>query len=167
MFSPGHANERPRELRRRVKIPARVRATGGWADACILNVSSRGMMINAARPSTIQGKTIELWHGERLVVATIVWRKGTLAGLRAEDRLPVEEILAGSREASLQLTAVPASGLERQVRAPDQAENRFRARAIEFAGVITVGGMLAAVALAMVEDAFARPLSAVMTALHG
>ena len=68
--------ERPRELRRRVKIQARVRATGGWADACILNVSSRGMMINAARPSSIQGNTIELWHGERLVMATVVWRKG-------------------------------------------------------------------------------------------
>lgn len=159
------ATERPRELRRRVKVPARVRATGGWADACILNISSRGMMINATRPSSIQGNTIELWHGERLVVATIMWRRGTLAGLRSDDRVPVEEILAGSRDASLQLTAAPARRVQPKPLALDGS--RLRARAIEFGGVLIVAAMLAASAFTMVEHAFARPLRAVEAALHG
>jgi hypothetical protein len=159
--------EKPRELRRRVKIQARVRATGGWADACILNLSSRGMMINAARPSTIQGNTIELWHGERLVVATVVWRKGTRAGLRSEQRVPVEEILAESSEPSLQLTAALQPAGYAPAKADSHDASRFHGRAIEFAGILIVGATLAASAFEMIQRAFALPLFAVRAALQG
>ena len=87
------SQQRPRELRRRVMVRARMRAQSGWSDACILNVSSRGMLINASAPA-VQGSTIEVWHGEHLIVATVMWRNGTRAGLHANERIPVEEILA-------------------------------------------------------------------------
>lgn len=148
-----------------MKIPARVRASGGWADACILNVSSRGMMINAARPSAIQGGTIELWHGEKLVVGTVMWRKGTRAGLRSEERVPVDEILAASKEATLQLTAAPALGKKSRIRLA-HAESRLRGRAMEFAALSIVASLLAVGAFAMVEQAFARPLMVVQSALR-
>src|SRR6476620_6966995 len=99
------ARQRPRELRRRVMLRTRMRAMSGWTDACILNVSSRGMMINAPAAIAAEGARVELWHGERLIVATVVWRKGTRAGIQAEDRIPVDEILSISQSSSLQLTA--------------------------------------------------------------
>ena len=37
--------ERPRELRRRVILPARLRTGADWSDTCMLNISSRGLLI--------------------------------------------------------------------------------------------------------------------------
>jgi hypothetical protein len=121
------------------------------------------MMINAAGPSSIQGNSIELWHGERLVVATVVWRKGTRAGLRSEQRVPVEDILAQGGCPSLQLTALPMRARHQMAASHDGS--RLRARIIELAGVLIVAATLAASGLVMVEQAFARPLQAVQAAL--
>ena len=54
-------------LRRRVLLPARMRTSAGWSDACILNVSSRGALIHAKRPIT-QGSVVELRHGDHVIV---------------------------------------------------------------------------------------------------
>lgn len=35
---------------------------------------------------------VEIWHGEQVIVARVVWRKGTRAGLRSEQLVPVEEL---------------------------------------------------------------------------
>ena len=107
-------NQRPRELRRRVMLRARMRAPSGWSDACILNVSSRGLMINAPAAWATQGSTIELWHGEHVIVGTIVWRKGTRAGLQSDECIPVDAILADGQSAALQLTAASWPEVERR-----------------------------------------------------
>ena len=94
----------------------------GWSDACILNVSSRGLMINAPAAAAAQGHTIELWHGDRVIVATVVWRRPR-AGLQTEDRVPVDDILALSSATTLQLTAAPWPAVDRrkQPRAEDDS----------------------------------------------
>ena len=83
------ARQRPRELRRRVNIRARLRAKGGWTDARILNISSRGLLISASARSPVQGTTIELWHGDNVIVGTVVWQEGTRAGVHSNERVPV------------------------------------------------------------------------------
>ena len=83
------AGHRPRELRRSVVLPARMRLGSAWSDACILNISSHGMMIQASR-GVPQGITIELQRGEYVVLAHVVWRYGARAGLQVEERLAVE-----------------------------------------------------------------------------
>ena len=42
-------------------IPARLRMGGLWTDACILNISSRGLMIQATR-AAVEGNIIELYR---------------------------------------------------------------------------------------------------------
>ncbi len=145
-------------------LRARLRGLSGWSDACILNVSSRGLLVNAPAPG-VAGNRIELWHGEHVIVATIVWRKGTRAGLRSEGRIPVEEIMALSRAPMLQLTAQPWPGVERRKTQRPRLESRQFGRILEFAGVLLVALVLVAGAQAMVQSAFARPLAAIEAAL--
>jgi len=157
---------KPRELRRRVMLPARMRTAAGWSDACILNVSSRGMLIHAGRPF-VQGSLIELRHQQHVIVARVVWRDGSKAGLRAEERLPIEQILALSSSPGLQLTAGRYKGPERRRRPRTHEQSRHQSRLFEFASLVAVAVAAAWMAVSLVGAALARPLAAVQTALTG
>src|SRR5690349_25084216 len=85
-------HRRPRELRRRVMLPARMRTAVGWSDARILNGSSRGLMVHASL-SALECGHVELWHGDHTITARVVWHEGTKGGLQAEEIIPVDEIL--------------------------------------------------------------------------
>ena len=149
-------------------LRARLRASSGWSDACILNVSSHGLLINATTAgAAATGSMIELWHGEHLIVAEVVWRKGMRAGLRTDQRVPVEEIMAIGNAPALQLTASDWPRADRRKRPRSHDESRLRSRAIEFAGVAAIAVSLAIALLSMVEAAFAKPLAMVQTALGG
>lgn len=148
-------------------LRARMRAATGWSDACILNVSSRGLMINAASAGPDRGSRIELRHGDHIIVAEVVWRKGTRAGLRTDDRLPVEDIMALSKAPQLQLTAAQWPTTERRRRPRSHDESRLRSRAIEFAGVAVIAVALGMGAVAMVEQAFAQPMQRIAAVLGG
>ena len=137
----------------------------GWSDACILNVSSRGLMINAPAALAAKGSTIELWHGDRVIVATVVWRKGSRAGLQADDRVPVDDILALSSSTTLQLTAAPWPAVDRRRKPRAEDDSRLRARRFEFAATVLIGASLVGAAVMMIEQAFARPLDYVRSAL--
>jgi hypothetical protein len=153
--------QKPRELRRRVVVPARLRHGMSWSDTCILNLSSRGLMIHTSRPIA-QGTQVEIRRGEYVIVARVVWRDGARAGLQADDRLPVEEILTLGQSPALQLTA--ADG-ERRKRPRSQDYSRLRGRAMEYAGVLAIGVSLAGCAMSLVHDALAGPLAAVSAVL--
>ena len=121
-------------------------------------------MINATA-GALQANEIEIWHQEHLFVATVVWRNGTRAGLQVENPIPVDGIMALSQTASLQLTAQHSPLIERRKRPRPPGESRSRARAFEFISVTVIAVSLAIVALAMVEQAFAKPLAFVEAAL--
>ena len=152
--------KRPRELRRRVVVPARLRHGSSWTDACILNVSSRGLMIHTGRPVE-RGTEVEIRRGDHVIVAKVVWREGGRAGLRSDDRVPIEDIVTAGQSTALQLTA----GGERRKQPRTEEQSRLHARAIEFAGVIALAITLAGPGFTMVQGAFARPLAAVEAAL--
>jgi hypothetical protein len=148
-----------------VMVRARMRALSGWSDTCILNVSSRGLMINGTAP--VRGDTVELWHGEHVIVATVMWRKGTRAGLRAEDRIPVDDLLAMSKSPSLQLTAGSWPEVDRRKAARTHEESRVRSRLIEFCGAAAVAAGAGVSAFLMIEQLLARPLRQVLAATGG
>lgn len=159
-------SQKPRELRRRVMLPARMRTAAGWSDARILNVSSRGLMVHASL-SALECGVVELWHGDLAISARVVWREGTKAGLQSEDRIAVDEILSLGGSAALQLSAEPFRGIERRKRARTHEDSRIRARAFEFASVVMIAGALAVGFGFWVSEALAQPLSAVQSALAG
>lgn len=95
---PTDAVEKPREWRRCVLIPTRMRSSAGWGDARILNVSSRGMMVHTPHSVDI-GSIIELRRGTQTFVAKVVWKDGSRAGLKSDIVLPLTDILCMSEPA--------------------------------------------------------------------
>jgi hypothetical protein len=154
---------KPRELRRRVVLPARVRDGVGWSSACILNISSRGMLLHSKSPAR-EGSLIELTHGHHVITARVVWRSGAKLGVAAEGQLPVEDLAAYAQPVAPPI-ADDGSISERRPRKRTQEENRLRSRLFEFACVAAIGATLATTAFGMVERAFAAPLELVQAVL--
>lgn len=156
------SSKKPRELRRRVVVSARLRHGAAWTDACILNISTRGLMIHTGRPIT-RGTQVEVRRGDHVIIARVMWRDGGRAGLRAENRVPVEEIMTLGQSPALQLTA---GTVERRKHRRPEDRSRLRGRALEFGAAIAISACLAAAGLSMVQAAFARPLDMVSEALR-
>jgi hypothetical protein len=146
-----------------VLVPARLRDGASWSDACILNISSRGMMIHTGRPIR-RGCEVELRRGEHMIVARVMWRDGARAGLRTDERVPVDEIVMLGHAPALQLTA--ANGERRRQPRLEQS-SRLRGRTIEFVGLLAIIAALSGAGASMIGAAFARPLGAVVSALGG
>ena len=142
-------------------MPARLRHGASWSDGCILNVSSRGLMIHTGRPIA-RGTEVEIRRGDHVIVARVMWREGARAGLKAEERVPIEEIVTLGKSPALQLTA---AGGERRKHPRPEERSRMRGRSVEFAGVLVIAASLAGAGFTMVQSAFARPLAAVAAAL--
>ena len=156
---------KPRELRRRVLIPAQVRVDGVWSAAHILNLSSRGMMIRTLGPID-KGTELQIRQSDQLINATVMWRHGTCAGLKVVERIAVEQIMSESGDPALQLTAsAPAQGERARRRPPVEA--RIRARFVQFAALTLFAATLAGLAAVTAQKAMAQPFAAVQAALDG
>lgn len=146
-------------------LPARMRSNSGWSDACILNVSTQGLLIYS-NGSAEPGSTVEVRRGGQLVVATVIWRQNQRIGLRSAHSVPVEDIISDETAASAVLSCSEPVTLERR-RAPRCSEkSRSQGRAIEFAFVAALGSVLAGWAAISVHQALTAPMSAIGTALE-
>jgi hypothetical protein len=138
-----------------------------WSDACILNISSRGLLIQTSR-STPQGSVVELRRDDHVIVARVVWREGMRAGLSAADRLPVEEILSLRQSSTLQPKAVDGQVIDRRKRQRMQdayEEGRLASRTMEFASVAVIAVCLAGTVFTLAEQALASPIAYIEAAL--
>src|SRR6478752_7196556 len=158
--------QRPRELRRRVVLPARLRSGAQWSDTCILNISSRGLMIHSARCAD-RGSIVELHRGDHVILARVMWRDGARLGLQSDERLPVEDILSLSKPQAVRLAPFDGTLTERRKRPRSASDARLRARRIQFAGVLVTAASLAISLWLMAERALAQPLTLVANALGG
>jgi hypothetical protein len=155
--------QRPRELRRRVVLPARLRAGSQWSDTCILNISSRGLLIHSGYAGP-KGSFVEVRRGQHVIVARVAWRDGARAGLQSDERVPVEEIMSLGQCQALQLTAGRGAIVERRRHPRPPDASRLRSRWFEFAAVSMLGACLAVGMWAMAERAFAEPMAMVVQA---
>jgi len=160
---------KPREPRRKVAIKARMRVAERWGDALILNMSSRGLLIQSRQPPQ-RGAYIEIRRGRHVIIARAVWAGEDRFGVRTQDIVPVEAvILEPDRSAA---TSAPLPGLDRRAerRNPRSTgsrheDSRLAGRLLEFACFIFIGAAAASMAFFAVEDALAEPLTAVTAAL--
>lgn len=155
-----------REPRINVIAPARLRLGAKWSDACILNVSSRGLLIHVPQPPQ-RGSYVELRRGEQVIIGRVMWCKGSRVGLRAQDRVPIEAIVTKQGAQALRLTADNGRPVERRRFDRTHERSRLGARLFEFASVAAVGAMLSVAVVSVVSRAVAEPLSRVRTALDG
>jgi hypothetical protein len=156
---------KPREQRRRTMLPARMRSQSGWSDACILNISSRGLLIYSnglAQPGTF----VEVRRGGQLVIARVVWRQNQRMGLCSPDPVHVEDIIRADSAAAATVSTAPDVPTERRRIPRDPERSRDHGRAAEFIAIVLIGGALAFAAMASMQETLARPLAAVDQAMR-
>ena len=160
---------KPREQRMKVILPARMKDHRGWHDVRILNISSQGLMArSSAAPA--RGAYLELRRGGHVIVARVVWSNGQQFGVQSQARLVPAQIIEERPAAGA--AANPADRgkhVERRLlpRRPERThdQSRWRARALEFAGVLSLVAGLAILALDVGQQALAHSLEAVDSSL--
>lgn len=149
-----------------------MRLGADWKDVYFLNISSRGLLVQA-RSAPPQGSFIEFRRGSHVVVARVVWSQEMTFGVLAQDVIPVDAIIqdkppaadskGGSAQVSQERRAVP-----RQPSAAERHErSRYRARAMEFTMLAAAGAALAGGAFSMVHAAIADPMAELGSVLGG
>jgi hypothetical protein len=166
MTKHGASRLKVRAPRLKVLIPARVRISAGWNDACILNISERGLMIRAASAPPRRGSCVELRRGARIIIGRVMWAEQDRVGLATQDVLDVESIIAVPDEDTARAgspSAIPASFDRRATGRPAAAfdRSRHRSRAFDFAclTIFAVAGCV--VAFGAVTQLLAAPMAAV------
>ena len=163
---PAFSELKAREPRISVVVPARMRIGARWTDACILNISSRGLLVRSPQPAE-RGSYVELRRGDQVIIGRVVWRCGARLGLRSQDRVPVEAIVTSKLALSRCTPTEVFPSIERRRVRREHEQSRLRGRAMEFASVVLIGMTLSAAVFSMVTGAVASPLSRVRMALAG
>ena len=154
-----------REQRLKVILPARMKDHRGWHDVRILNISSQGLMARspAAPP---RGAYLELRRGGHVIVARVVWSNGQQFGAQSQARLVPSQII--EERPAVGAAAIPADSARHVERRRSQRpsershdQSRWRARALEFGGILALVATLAILALDVSQQAFAHSLKAV------
>ena len=159
---------KPREPRRKALIKARMRVGATWRDVCILDISPRGLGLQAASPPD-KGGYIEVRRGRHVIVARVVWTNKHRFGVRAQDRLPIEQIIAEPDKSQAPSASVTEIVADRRS-APRPAsvrheQSRMASRTMEFAWFAVIGISVATIAFGAVEERLGRPISRISTAL--
>jgi hypothetical protein len=155
---------KPREERRRTMLQARMRSGSGWCDACILNVSSRGLLVYSDGAADL-GSMIELRRGGQLVIATVVWRNNQRIGLCSTDDLDIESIVSNEVAAAAAKACVDADRVERRRRPGESDASRAMGRAMEFAFIAAVAVALAGAVAVSVLQSLTAPMTIITSAL--
>ena len=159
---------KPREQRLKVILPARMKDNRGWHDVRILNISSKGLMARSpSAPS--RGSYLELRRGPHVIVARVVWSDGGQFGIESQSPLVPGNIIDETADA-------PATGAAGRARIDRRAsprpavhtheESRWRGRALEYLGILSLVAMLAIFALDVSRQAFARSMDMVGASLR-
>jgi hypothetical protein len=144
-----------------------MRVVASWGDVCILNISSRGLQLQAARPPQ-RGSYVEIRRGPHVIVGCVAWAKQHRFGVRSQDVLFVDAIVAepGSEEMQRGPVAyVPAERRAAPRRPPSADRSRAIGRAMEFACLAVVVLGVATLLYGAAETALAAPLARVSNAL--
>ncbi len=158
--------ERPREWRRRVSIAARVKTGTDWADGHILNISSRGMLLQHSRPIAI-GSYIEVRNDGRAVSATVVWREGSRAGLTCAQRIDLGDWIAAWEEQSGARcgSGSVAATVDRRAFPRTHDQSRGLARKLEFIAIAAIAVLIAVSVASLAASVLFRPFAAISTVL--
>ena len=153
-------SERPREWRRRVSIPAKVRHGVSWSDGHILNISSRGLLLQYGRPLAL-GSTVELRKDEKTILATVVWREGYRTGLKFPGPIPIVDLIPPDKAGNADAGDAALAKAQRRSTQRDAEQSRELGRKLEF---LVIGLFAAAMILAigaMAASVLFKPLARV------
>jgi hypothetical protein len=153
---------RAREHRRKVLIRAKLRAGGLPIDACIRDISSKGLMIQT-RVAPPRGTYVEIIAGNQTIVGRVVWGNDMRFGIITRDKLPVDMIVGELRAPAATHGTVPqlTPVLRPVVAARPPAFRRSHARALEFAVLILFAVAMIATFATASYQALSRPFATI------
>ncbi len=158
---------KPREPRKKVMIKARMRVGSAWRDACILDLSSRGLMIQSSDPLP-GGSYLELRRGRHIIVARVMWSRDRRCGLLSQDPLPTDAIISEPDHSTGPLPTPPAERRrprERSARPVNAEQSQWWGRSFQFVAVVIAGAGFATLGYGAVANALTAPMAAVEQAL--
>ena len=159
-----------REPRQKVMIQAQMRIGASWNEVCILNISQRGLSMQATAAPP-RGTYLEIRRGDHEIMACVMWANHHRFGVRTQDALVVDDIINHPKR-SAAASADAAASKAVAVRATSQRKvterldhSRMLSRAMEFAVIVMFAGSAAVVLFSAVAEALKRPLADVSSAL--
>lgn len=162
---------KPREPRVKVIIKARMRLDGVWADVCIRDISSRGLLLQAASAPS-RNSYVEIYRGRHVIVARVVWTKDERFGVQTQDRLNIDAVIEEPDLSGIEFRKARAASptFERRSapRPPSADDLRWKAersrhlsKAAEFACLGALGASAAFLIFEGFYDAVAEPMATV------
>ena len=159
----GSGGHKPRQDRRRVLIPARMKQGLSWTDVCIRNMSSRGLLLQGRSPPS-PGSYVEIRRDNHIIVARVIWSNQNEFGAHAQDFLPIDQIIRGPEgaisagdsrnEHQAERRAVPRPSFDRSHEASRQLSS-----VMQYGFMIIVGLSLAIATVSSVRKALISPLA--------
>ena len=103
-------NQTPRiEDRTKVMIRARLRGPNGECDACVLDISSRGLAASTTTPPA-RGEFVELLVGRSRLVGQVRWTGQRRFGVSLSERVSVISVIANEGEPAEMSRRVETNG---------------------------------------------------------
>lgn len=158
----GLTQYKPRiEDRTKAMVRARLRGAGAERDACILDLSSRGLSATADDPPR-RGDYVELLVGEAVLLGQVKWSSERRFGMAFRERISVISVLSGEGGAvTLKHRETVRKQADRKRNAPGAVSV---ARRIEYAVVFAAGAAATFVLADYAQDAL-RPMQEVRLAM--
>ena len=148
-------------------IKARMRVGAAWNDVCILDISPRGLAMQAAAPPP-RGTYLEVRRGDHEILARVVWVNRHRFGVRTQDVLAIEQIVSRP-DLSAPTPCADEPIAERRGSQRSAAErheaSRLLSRAMEFAFLSVFAASAAVVTFSAAAEALHRPLAKASAAL--
>lgn len=155
---------RPRiEERTKVMVRAKLRSGHSESDACVLDISTRGLAASSA-VAPQRGEFVELAIGDNILIGQVRWSSGRRFGVAFRDRVSVIGVLSGEGSATLKRGREAACTVA--LRRADTVEARAESGRLEF----VIFAAAAAISTLFVADYASSSLSSLDTvklALNG
>lgn len=151
-------------------LEAQLRADDGWCAATIANISRRGVMIRCPSPPE-RPSVVEIRLRGLTIVGRVVWSLGSRCGVRTQDPIDVEALIADSgkpakRTSAEWRTVTPADAKGRAPVLAAQADASRRSAGLLNWTLVAAGGAVGAALMANLAGSFFEaPLSQVSDAL--
>ncbi len=162
-----------REPRRKILIHARMRVDGAWADVCLRDISSRGLLaMTASAPP--RGTYVEIFRASIVIVGRVVWSNDRRFGVHTQERLNILAVIGEASKTGSSSNPGAATVVERRsdpsrLTGAAVAERLERSRQISSAAqfsMLAAASLVAAVTVGtMVHDSLKQSLSAVSSHL--
>ena len=148
-----------------------MRVGAAWVDACIHNVSARGLLV-ASDEAPRAGSYVEIRRGRNVIIGRAVWKKDRFFGVRTQDPIDLPALQREPRqgmegpdgaverrtEARFKQDAVTARALERSL---------AMSRAVQFGLVAFAAAAASAVIATAAYRSLAAPIDRIQRALSG